>query len=55
MPGKIRAAANDAGVVAVSAPAQRARDDPYTVSTVNASIEFNGTLRAGQSLSASCP
>ena len=55
MPGKIQAAADDAGVVVVPAPAQRANDDPYTVSTVNDSIEFNGTLRAGQSLSATCP
>lgn len=54
-PGNLRGVADKDGVARIQAPAQNERAEPYRIYVEGTSVDFNGTLAAGESLSAVCP
>lgn len=54
-PGNLRGVVGRDGVARIQAPAQNEKSDPYRVIAEGASVDFNGTLSANESLSAVCP
>ncbi len=54
-PGHLRGAVGGDGVARIRASAQNEDSDPYRISAAGANVDMNGTLSAGESLSAVCP